>query len=100
MGEEAKIEKALRQFIEGWGGLCLKWVSPQYTGVPDRIIFIANLIIIVELKQPKGKADARQEFVHDELEARGTKVHIIYTWEQLKKFKAYVIHAAQLPAPR
>lgn len=96
MAIESKIEKALRLFIEGWGGLCLKWVSPQYNGVPDRIIFIANLIFVVELKEPKSKTSARQDFVHKELAARGTKVHIVHNWDQLKEFKKYVLQAAQL----
>lgn len=100
MTEEAKIEKALRLWIELLGGLCLKWVSPAYTGAPDRIIFLGGIIFLVELKAPTGKPSPRQLFVHEELAARGTKVWVISNWDQLKQFKVYVLHATQLSEPR
>lgn len=100
MAEEAKIEEALRRFIEMLGGLCLKWVSPQYNGVPDRIIFLGGIIFLVELKASKGNTSARQLFVHEELAARGSIVHIVHNWDQLKEFKKYVLQTTQLSEPR
>lgn len=51
--QEKDIEKKLRIGIKGIGGLCLKWVSPGYTGVPDRMILLPGGIIrFAELKAP------------------------------------------------
>ena len=52
---EKDIEKKLRLMVERYGGLCLKWVCPGWSGVPDRIILLpGGLIIFAELKRPKG----------------------------------------------
>lgn len=50
---EKTVEAALRKAVEDEGGLCLKWVCPGHTGVPDRIIlFPGGVIAFVELKRP------------------------------------------------
>ena len=37
---EAGIEQRIVSVVKSKGGLCLKWVSPGYTGVPDRIAIL------------------------------------------------------------
>ena len=37
---EKQIEQALVKVVAGRGGLCPKWVSPGFGGVPDRIILL------------------------------------------------------------
>lgn len=52
---EKEIEAKLRQAVERHGGMCLKWVCPGWSGVPDRIILLpGGRIIFVETKRPKG----------------------------------------------
>lgn len=52
---EKDIERKLRTNIETLGGLCLKWVCPGWSGVPDRIILLpGGRIYFVETKRPKG----------------------------------------------
>ena len=52
---EREIEHKFRRLIIRHGGLCLKWVCPGWTGVPDRIVILpGGRIIFVELKRPKG----------------------------------------------
>lgn len=52
---EKDIEQKLRKMVEKHGGLCLKWVCPGWTGVPDRIVLLpGGRIIFVETKRPKG----------------------------------------------
>ena len=52
---EKQIEKYLVKKIKAEKGLCLKFESPGYTGVPDRIIILKNKpVAFVELKRPKG----------------------------------------------
>lgn len=52
---EKDIEKKFRQAVSRHGGLCLKWVCPGWSGVPDRIVLLpGGRIIFCELKRPKG----------------------------------------------
>lgn len=52
---EKEIERALVDMVKRHGGLCLKWVCPGFSGVPDRIILLPGaLVIFVELKRPTG----------------------------------------------
>lgn len=60
---EKDIEQKLRIGIKRIGGLCLKWVSPGYTGVPDRMILLPGGIIrFAELKAP-GKTERKRQIV-------------------------------------
>lgn len=52
---EKEVESALRIMIERHGGLCLKWVCPGWSGVPDRIILLpGGRVLFAELKRPRG----------------------------------------------
>jgi hypothetical protein len=52
---EKEVEQKLRQRVESYGGKCLKWVCPGWSGVPDRIILLPRgRIFFVETKRPKG----------------------------------------------
>jgi len=56
---EAALERKLKERIEKTGGLCLKWTSPGFTGVPDRIVLLPGArILFVEVKRP-GTKDGR-----------------------------------------
>lgn len=72
---EKQIEEKLRKSIKAMGGLCLKWVSPGYTGVPDRIVLLpGGRIIFVELKAPGKKERPRQRYVQSVLKGLGFTV--------------------------
>ena len=63
---EKEIEKKLHDEVQNLhcGAKCLKFVSPGYSGVPDRIILLpGGKVVFVELKAPKKKERARQEYV-------------------------------------
>ena len=70
---EKDIEKKLRQMVERHGGLCLKWVCPGWSGVPDRIILLpGGRIMFAETKRPKsGKVSRLQEWWIDRLRRYG-----------------------------
>lgn len=52
---ERDIERALVGMVKRHGGLCLKWVCPGWSGVPDRIILLPRArVIFAETKRPKG----------------------------------------------
>lgn len=51
--DEIRIEKALIKEVKARGGLALKFVSPGFDGVPDRLILLAlGHIAFVEVKAP------------------------------------------------
>ena len=72
---EKEIERKLKKRVEELGCMCLKWESPGYTGVPDRIILIpGGEAVFVELKAPGKKERPRQEYVQDQIRKRGFMV--------------------------
>ena len=76
---ESEVEKKLVQGVKKLGGLCLKWVSPGYSGVPDRIVFLpGGRVYFVELKQDRGRLSARQKYVHKKLKELGRTVITLY----------------------
>ncbi len=73
---EKDIESKLRKSVMALGGLCLKWVSPGYVGVPDRILLLpGGTIFFVELKAPGKKERKRQGYVQAVLRGLGFKVY-------------------------
>lgn len=73
---ERDIEKKLVRPIRDLGGRCLKFETPGFTGVPDRIILLPGAhIVFVETKQPGKKERARQVYVHGLLRAMGFTVY-------------------------
>ena len=82
---EKTVEAALRKAVEDEGGLCLKWVCPGHTGVPDRmILFPGGVIAFAELKRPgaKVKAGGLQEWWREKLAGLGFLCCEISTVEQ------------------
>jgi hypothetical protein len=83
---EKEIERKLKILVEGrLGGLCLKWVCPGWSGVPDRILlFPGGKVYFAELKRPKGsKVSELQAWWKRKLENLGFTVWHIYSPEQI-----------------
>lgn len=61
---EKDIERALVGMVKRHDGLCLKWVCPGWSGVPDRIILLPGArVIFAETKRPRGgKVSPLQEW--------------------------------------
>ena len=75
---ESEIETAWRKHYRAMGYLLLKWVSPGFTGVPDRILLGPNgLIKFIEFKAPGEKPTVRQAKVHELLRSFGFEVEVI-----------------------
>ncbi len=78
---EKEIERKLKVMVEGrLGGLCLKWVCPGWSGVPDRILlFPGGRVHFVETKRPQGgKVSALQAWWKRRLEGLGFPVWHVY----------------------
>jgi hypothetical protein len=86
MQNEKRLEQRLVKKVKELGGLCLKWVSPGTTGVPDRLVILKGRVWLVELKDKVGKLSARQGYMIAELAKRGVFVSVIYDDEELDRF--------------
>lgn len=72
---ESGYERKLRRRVKALGAICLKFVSPGYTGVPDRIILMpGGRVAFVEMKCPGEKERARQNYVQGILRSLGFEV--------------------------
>ena len=72
---ERDLERRLRDQLRRAGCLPLKFESPGYTGVPDRIVLIpGGVIVFVEMKAPGEKERPRQRYVQGLLRRLGFTV--------------------------
>lgn len=86
---EKDIEHALRRMVMEHKGLCLKWVCPGWSGVPDRIVLLPGAqVIFVELKRPKGgKVSRLQHWWAETLTRLGFEVWFIKDHEELRRLE-------------
>jgi hypothetical protein len=81
---EMKIERALVKQIKHFGGFALKFTSPGFDGVPDRLVLLpGGKIAFVELKAPGKKMRPLQIKRKSQLEALGLLVYCIDSLEQI-----------------
>ena len=78
MAEERNIEKALVTEVKKRGGLALKFISPGFSGVPDRLVLIAiGHIGFVEVKAKGEKPRRLQIKRHEKLRSLGFKTYVL-----------------------
>lgn len=76
---EKQVELYLDREIKKLGGFTRKWVSPNYVGVPDRIIFMPRgLVFFVEVKSTTGRVTVRQQRELETIRSMGVSAHIAY----------------------
>ncbi|KAF1126900.1 VRR-NUC domain-containing protein [Streptococcus agalactiae] len=81
---EKYVEQALVKSVKARGGICPKWVSPSFSGVPDRLVFLPNgKFGLVEVKAPGGKPRLLQVSRHRLFERLGFKVHVLDSVENI-----------------
>lgn len=84
---ESKIEAALVKAVKKKNGLALKFVSPGFSGVPDRLILMKNgmhgVAAFVECKAPGKKMRVLQEKRKAQLEALGFQVFCLDRLEEV-----------------
>ncbi len=75
---EREVEQVLIRKIRSLGGLCLKFVSPGWQGVPDRLCLLpGGRMFFVETKRPGAKPRPLQLKRHEELRALGFDVYVL-----------------------
>ena len=81
---EKQIENKLATEAKKLGGIAVKFVSPSFDGMPDRLVLIpGGHIAFVELKAPGKKPRPLQLSRHRLLRSLGFRVYVIDSVEQI-----------------
>lgn len=81
---ESVIERKFTLEVKKRGGLAVKFVSPGFDGVPDRLVFFpGGRLAFVELKAPGKKMRPLQLKRVRQLTALGFKVYCIDNMEMI-----------------
>ena len=81
---EKQIENKLATEAKKLGGIALKFVSPSFDGIPDRLVLIPDgHIAFVELKAPGKKPRPLQLARHRLMRSLGFRVYVIDSVEQI-----------------
>lgn len=81
---EKTIEHKLTIAAKNMGGIALKFVSPGFDGMPDRIVLIPDGNIgFVEVKAPGEKPRPLQIARHELLRRLGFKVYVLNDEQQI-----------------
>ena len=81
---EKDIEKKLSLMVKKAGGIAVKFVSPSFDGMPDRLVLLPDgVIAFVELKAPGKKMRPLQEKRKRTLEELGFLVFCVDSKEMI-----------------
>lgn len=84
---EKKIEQKLVTAVKKHGGICPKFVSPGFDGMPDRLLLLPHgRFAFVEVKAPNQKPRPLQLSRHKLLRRLGFQVYVLDTLEDIDKF--------------
>lgn len=87
--KESEIERFFVKECKKKGWLCLKFVSPSMSGLPDRIILAPKgRVFFAELKAPGKKPRRLQESVHKILFRFGFYICVIDSKKQASSYIA------------
>lgn len=82
---EKDIEHKLLTEVKSAGGLALKFVSPGFDGMPDRIVLLrGGKLGFVEVKAPGKHPRPLQTARHRMLQKLGFNVYVIDSAEQIE----------------
>ena len=89
---EKKIEQKLVTAVKKHGGICPKFVSPGFDGMPDRLLLLPHgRFAFVEVKAPNQKPRPLQLSRHRLLRRLGFRVYVLDALEDIDKIIKEVI---------
>lgn len=75
---EKTIEQKFREAVKAVGGVAVKFTSPGWDGMPDRLVLLSGgRMAFVEVKAPGKKPRPLQEARHRMLRRLGFKVYVL-----------------------
>lgn len=82
---EKDIEQRLVREVKKHGGICPKFVSPGFDGMPDRIVLLPfGRFAFVEVKAPGEKPRRLQTSRHRKIRQLGFKIYILDDVKNIK----------------
>ena len=83
---EKKIDQKLVTAVKKHGGICPKFVSPGFDGMPDRLLLLPHgRFAFVEVKAPNQKPRPLQLSRHRLLRRLGFRVYVLDALEDIDK---------------
>ena len=83
---EKKIEQKLVTAVKKHGGICPKFVTPVFDGMPDRLLLLPHgRFAFVEVKAPNQKPRPLQLSRHRLLRRLGFQVYVLDALEDIDK---------------
>ena len=83
---EKEIEKKLVTAVRMMDGVAVKFVSPGYAGMPDRLVLLpGGRMAFVEVKRPGEQPRPLQEARHRMLRRLGFKVYVLDSVEKIER---------------
>ena len=81
---EKEVEQKLVKAVRLAGGFCIKFTSPGFDGVPDRLVLMpCGRMAFIELKAPGKTPRALQLKRKRQLERLGFRVYVVDGVEQI-----------------
>ena len=75
---EKELERKLAQAVKTLGGICPKFTSPGFDGMPDRLVLLpGGRLAFVEVKRAGQQPRALQLSRHGMLRRLGFQVHVL-----------------------
>ena len=92
--QEKQIESYLTKEVKKAGGLALKFVSPSFAGVPDRLLlFPDGKLSFAEVKRPGEKPRELQWARIKQLRRLGFKVWVVDSKEKVREVINDAVHS-------
>jgi len=83
---EKEIEMQLARAVRKMGGRAVKFISPGFDGMPDRLVLLpGGKCGFVEVKAPGKRMRALQRVRHEMLKALGFKAYVLDAKEQIEE---------------
>ena len=81
---EKTLERKLVEAVKAMGGIAIKFISPGFDGMPDRLVLLPlGRIAFVEVKRHGEKPRPLQEARHGLLRRLGFAVYVLDDGEQI-----------------
>ena len=83
--EEGIVEDHLAEQVKKLGGFSRKYVSPGVRGVPDRIVFLNQYVVFVEVKSSVGELSGAQKREKRRMQDAGACVAVVSSKKEVDK---------------
>ena len=89
---EKELERKLVKAVKAIGGICPKFISPGFDGMPDRILLLQHgKLAFVEVKQYGKLPTQLQLSRHKKLRELGFKVYVLDNTDGIQQIVTEVI---------